>query len=357
MEKRYQVFISSTFEDLQPERQEVIQALLELDYIPSGMELFPAADEDQWSLIKSVIDDCDYYLLIVGGRYGSTNSDGISYTEMEYRYALDTGKPIIAFLHKNPEELPAKKYEKSAKGKKALAEFRSLVKEKMCQFWDSPSDLGSKVSRSAIKLIKQHPAVGWVRADQLLSSEASEEILNLRKENDALNAELEALRTSAPVGTEDLAQGDSEIEVSIAFRGIRPLSTVTFDIDAPSTVWHRNAWKTTWNHLFYIVSPRMIDEAPEKQLRDAIGESFWESNEDQIRKAYFKSGKFYYKSLTDFSIITEDFQTVKVQLKALGLITKSARNRSVKDTDTYWTLTPYGETIMCRLRAVQAADG
>ena len=72
MDKRYQVFVSSTYEDLQEERQEVMHALLELDCIPAGMELFPAANEDQWTLIKRVIDDCDYYLVIVGGRYGST---------------------------------------------------------------------------------------------------------------------------------------------------------------------------------------------------------------------------------------------------------------------------------------------
>ena len=68
MEKRYQVFVSSTFEDLKIERQEVMQALLELDCIPSGMELFPAADEDQWSLIKRVIDECDYYIVIIAGK-------------------------------------------------------------------------------------------------------------------------------------------------------------------------------------------------------------------------------------------------------------------------------------------------
>lgn len=70
MEKRYQVFVSSTYEDLQEERREVMQALLELDCIPAGMELFPASSENQWSLIKRVIDDCDYYLLIIAGRYG-----------------------------------------------------------------------------------------------------------------------------------------------------------------------------------------------------------------------------------------------------------------------------------------------
>ncbi len=86
MEKRYQVFVSSTFRDLELERQEVMHALLELDCMPSGMELFPAANETQWNLIKKVIDDCDYYVLILGGRYGSIGPEGISYTEMEYRY-------------------------------------------------------------------------------------------------------------------------------------------------------------------------------------------------------------------------------------------------------------------------------
>ena len=85
MEKRYQVFVSSTYQDLQEERKEVMQALLELDCIPSGMELFPASNEDQWSLITRVIDDCDYYLLIIGGRYGSCNEEGVGYTEMEFR--------------------------------------------------------------------------------------------------------------------------------------------------------------------------------------------------------------------------------------------------------------------------------
>ena len=65
IDKKYQVFVSSTYEDLQMERQEVMHALLELDCIPSGMELFPAANEDQWTLIKGVIDDCDYYLVII----------------------------------------------------------------------------------------------------------------------------------------------------------------------------------------------------------------------------------------------------------------------------------------------------
>jgi hypothetical protein len=68
METKHQVFVSSTYRDLEEERRSVIHALLELDCIPSGMELFPATDEDAWSLIKEVIDGCDYYILVIGGK-------------------------------------------------------------------------------------------------------------------------------------------------------------------------------------------------------------------------------------------------------------------------------------------------
>ena len=78
MDKRYQVFVSSTYTDLKVERQRVIQAVIETNCIPAGMELFPAADEEQFQFIKRVIDDCDYYILIIGGRYGSTTAEGIN---------------------------------------------------------------------------------------------------------------------------------------------------------------------------------------------------------------------------------------------------------------------------------------
>lgn len=103
--KRYQIFISSTFRDLQEERRQALQALLNADYIPAGMELFPATDEEQFEYIKRVIDNCDYYLLIVGGCYGSIAEDGRSYTEKEFDYACSKGIKVIALVHKDPSSL------------------------------------------------------------------------------------------------------------------------------------------------------------------------------------------------------------------------------------------------------------
>ena len=71
MEKKYQVFISSTYEDLKEEREQAIKAVLEMGHIPVGMEMFSAADEDQWNLISRQIEASDYYLIIVAHRYGS----------------------------------------------------------------------------------------------------------------------------------------------------------------------------------------------------------------------------------------------------------------------------------------------
>lgn len=130
MDKRYQVFLSSTFEDLREERAAVISALLQIDCVPAGMELIPAADDDSLTLIRSVIDDSDYYLIILGGRYGSLEPAGSrSYTHIEYEYALATGKPTIALLHSDPESLPAEKTERSDAGRKRFGEFRDELRK------------------------------------------------------------------------------------------------------------------------------------------------------------------------------------------------------------------------------------
>ena len=157
MDRRYQVFLSSTYDDLKEERLEVIKALLELDCIPCGMEYFPAASEETWSYIKSLIDDCDYYVVIIGGRYGSLTPDGIGFTQREYEYALSKGVPTIAFLHAAPNDLPVKKTEETDEGKKKLAEFVKMIETKLCKKWKNADELGAVVSRSLTQLIKRVP--------------------------------------------------------------------------------------------------------------------------------------------------------------------------------------------------------
>ena len=68
IDKKYQIFISSTFTDLENERDNIIKAILELYHIPIGMEMFSAEDEDQWEINRRTIDIRDYNVLILGLR-------------------------------------------------------------------------------------------------------------------------------------------------------------------------------------------------------------------------------------------------------------------------------------------------
>ncbi len=86
---KYQVFLSSTYSDLVEERDSIIKAILEMYHIPIGMEMFSAEDEDQWEIIRRTIEVSDYYILVLGLRYGSKTSEGISFTQKEYEYALE----------------------------------------------------------------------------------------------------------------------------------------------------------------------------------------------------------------------------------------------------------------------------
>jgi len=130
------------------------------------MEMFPAADEDQWSLIRSVIDDCDYYILVIAGRYGSIGPGGISYTEMEYDYAVSTNKPVIAFLHADPRQIKVEFSETDTESLKKLDRFRAKAKLRSYRPWTNAEELGGVASRSLIQQIKARPADGWVRAKE-----------------------------------------------------------------------------------------------------------------------------------------------------------------------------------------------
>lgn len=108
MDKVYQAFVSSTFSDLEGERKKVSDTLSKAGFIPAGMELFPATSLQQLEFIKRVIDRCDYYIVIVGARYGSLDGEK-SFTEREYEYAVSKKIPVLAFIHKNPGKIAAEK--------------------------------------------------------------------------------------------------------------------------------------------------------------------------------------------------------------------------------------------------------
>lgn len=340
MHKRFQFFISSTFTDLKEERQSVLKAVLDLDHMPAGMELFPASDESSWQLIQDVIDASDYYLLIVGGRYGSVDEEGLSYTEKEYDYAVQTKKPVLAFLHENPDELPRHNTETDDTTWKKLQEFRAkLQRNHTLVMWTSAEDLKSKVIVSITGTIKRRPAIGWVRADQVPSGGTIAEVLTLRNRVTELEVQLQEASLSPPQGTEDFEQGDDPVSIDGEYDvGSHRISfaSATYHVSIP----------LTWNEIFSGVAPTMISEASAIDLHAAFRSFF----EQRGRSAVETTAN---QHILEFRFRNDQIETCIVQLRTLGLIRESVRQRSVKDTNTYWRLTPWGDHLMTTLRAVR----
>jgi hypothetical protein len=155
------VFVSSTFEDLREARRNVFEAILGLECRPVGMEGFGAADLPPWEKIKREIDEADCCVLMVAGRYGTVDENGVSYTEKEYRYAVEQSKPILIFLHKDIESLPGRSLESDPELRSKLQSFRMLCLQKQCSFWETEGELETQVTRSLAKFIQEN--TGQVR--------------------------------------------------------------------------------------------------------------------------------------------------------------------------------------------------
>jgi len=328
MDKRFQVFVSSTYADLRNERQKVIQTLMEMDCIPSGMELFPAADEEQWEFIKKVIDDCDYYLLIIGGRYGSTTSEGVSYTEKEYDYAISRGIKVIAFLHENFDDIPAGKTDKDPELFERLNRFREkAAQNRLVKFWRDASELAGLVALSVSKTIKTYPAVGWVRASGAASEELLSEINALRKENEELKRNLAAAVSQNSDLIENLAPLEDKLELFGDYKS---------GYDS-----YRQKWKfaISWKDIFALLSPHLLENPSDNSVKIELKRSVLE-----------RAGITYYDSTLNDQI----FQTVKVQLVAYRLVDINYLQTTQGGMALFWSITPRGKDLMLQLRSIRA---
>jgi hypothetical protein len=324
---RHQVFVSSTFTDLKDERAEVIQALWELDCIPTGMEAFVASNESQWAVIKRVIDECDYYVLIIGGRYGSIAPEGLSYTEKEYRYAKSIGLPVLAFVHADPLQIPVGKSESEAQQRAKLEAFRaSVMAEHPIRTWSSAAELGGLVSRSLVRETKVTPRPGWIRNDGTSPIALLEQINKLTQEN----ADLRALAATEEEPDEDLASGADPV-----------ILTGTWSIYVPDEGMENEVWtvETSYDDIFRDLGPALINEATERRCHQLI-EAF------KIL-AVGPSGQDGSKS----EMYTEDINEVMIQFRALGLIQPGVKKRGVNDRASYWAITARGDAHLVNLLA------
>lgn len=210
LEKKYQFFISSTYEDLKEERNKAIQAILTMNQFPIGMEMFSAADDDQWKIIKEAIDSSDFYILIIGNRYGSIEeTTGISYTEKEFDYAVEKKIPVLAFIADSSMSMTADKFETDLQKIAKLSVFKEKVKQsgRYVKFWKNVDNLETLISQSISKAVIRGNRPGWVRTTDFDIDKSYAEILRLTERVhtlEALNSDLRMENNRKPILTVDV---------------------------------------------------------------------------------------------------------------------------------------------------------
>ncbi len=259
---KYQVFISSTYADLVEERRKILDILLTADCIPAGMEAFVATDDEQFNVIKRVIDLCDYYILIIGKRYGSINdATGISYTEMEYNYAIDKGIPVLVFAIDDSVVLSDDKIETDDIKKGKLAEFKSrAMRNRLASVWRDTSDLIGKVAIAIMKAKAEINRPGWHRGDNIQSLA---EVISLKEENEALKTELSKYRFEH--SESNILNILSEKEVTLHY-------TERIYIFTSNTHINKHVINITLDKLFAFASLRLTGVIKASQFVDIIGD-------------------------------------------------------------------------------------
>jgi hypothetical protein len=332
-DKRYQVFISSTYADLQEERGVLTQVLPTLGCMPCGLDISPVG-ATAWTSLKKLIDESDYYVLMLGSRYGSLSPSGISYTHMEYVYASTKQKPILVLMHDSPDSRPAAFQEKTPEGRRQFNDFRQLLAKGLVAGWSDSRSLEAAVRRYLPQLVKSKPAVGWVRATSLGSPEQAREIDRLKQRVAELEQEREQLLVQQAGSLGALAQGNDTFDLQYRCKAYAAGNCE--DVTVRS--------KLTWNQIFASFAPHLTQPQHEDFMAARIAERLQEIALKDIQATRPKA-----HAVTDITLAPLCFNTVKLQFRTLGLIRRVPRD----DARTWWQLTAAGDQHLTSLMAVR----
>ena len=333
MDKKLQVFISSTFTDLIKERQAAVQAILRAGHIPAGMELFTAGDISQMETIKKWIDESDIFMLILGGRYGSIEpTTGLSYVELEYDYASKSDKPFFAIVIKEEALKQKGKYPGASTSEQEnpekLARFRKKVLSKMSAFYSEEKDITIAIFVSLKDLNDKYSLNGWVRGNYAKTEEELARINEMHEHINDLEKEVEKHRKVARKGMSEFSQNYEELPKS------------WFKESVPE--------KLNWNDVFLVIAKDCLSggrKIQESNIRASLIAFFVSRLKTDVEKGL---------AITFGDVLNQ----IKIQFSALKLIefktiTLGPRNAM----STTWHLTEDGIEKYTNLSAIKSKVG
>ena len=339
LNKKLQVFISSTYTDLIEERQAAVQAVLDAGHIPAGMELFKAGNTSQLETIYKWIDNSDVYMLILGGRYGSIEEKtGKSYTQLEYEYAIRKCLPVFSVVLRNDfvkqkAEFLGEEYAIEKANISQYNEFKNLVMSKIVREVSDCKDIMLAIHTTLKEFIEEYEFVGWVRSNDtelnvdLLKqlNDMNNRVADLKKEKDELKLKLDCLEQS--------------FESNLAFEGQFIKIEGNYQENhgrpgAPHYVERSVSKEITWDKMFLLWAPYLIQTLSYSKAKQSLESALI----DYI-------GHY-------FNINNNLFQIIKIQYHALGLIRSFEARTTAGGTAEFISLTDKGKSYLIQKSAI-----
>ena len=327
MQKKYQVFISSTYIDLIEERHAAVEAILKAGHIPAGMELFKSG-RSQLETIKSWIDESDIYLLILGKRYGSIDPESNkSYTQLEYEYALSKDNfPIFSIILKDEyvkekleSDIPKTElYEED--NETQYEEFLNMVKTQIVSFAGSIAEVKLAIHENIPYIEKTHNLDGWIRASLGGDENIIKELNEIRKVNNVIKEDFQ----------EEDIDFDEEIIKEIKILGKRYERSGSGN-NYYSRTTHETA-NISYKTIFCSIAPHLLEHPNDAYVKMKIEKIVVD------KSSISDSGTF--------NINDEVFQKIKIHLTKLGLITTRYSKTTKGGMALFWSLSNLGKKKM-----------
>lgn len=326
IDKRYHVFICTSGVDMQAERVVLSQALVSQGFFSWGLEQRTPLTT---AFARRQIDDCDYFVLLLGSCYGDLSASGVSYMHLEYIYAVTKQKPILVLMHEAPDSRVPELQEKTSEGKSKFTDFRQQLQRErdVVVSYRNMRDLEMALRHAMPQMIERYPSAGWVRPQN--NQKLQEEVDQLRQKIAQLELKNNVFREEAiqipRVQPDELFSFDYRVHAyqDGNFKELRPQR------------------KMKWGEILAVLGPGFSPAAPEENFSRVINEFLNQTSLGDVREVMPRA-----HATARSQINIRALHTIKMQLKHNNWIVPSGRDNRQR---LLWELTPQAEKTLMTL--------
>ena len=333
MLKKYQIFISSTLDDLKNERRELIKIITEFGAIPVTMDNFDIADANNLELVKKAIQESDYFLNLTAYKRGPVAGKTFG-TEIEFSWAEKLKIPILAFIIDEKARWKAAKKEKAKEAIKSLEQFKKRLREHTYINWLNTADLCQKVYIHLVREMNLNPREGWVRGDDAALPVTANELARLIRENELLRGQVQTEGGDLATKLRD------QIRQSLRILAANKISL---------SFWYTEGenWENTkifrYVKLFRLLAPELVIAKNTPELTRFLGNILNPDLDKTVRKDNPTPTNTIKKIMADFVLL----KLVKSIRDQRGITTVTTTD------DEAWELTVFGREVFAAYRLRQ----